>query len=249
MSLASENFLQNSEDTYPSVNGTQYYLSLQVGTDYDLKESIFRNFGQLIGPYSDITLQHSWTSGAGFTIAIAWIDPVNVIAASYDIEIPGTSYIGSHKPELKVPLRPGVWKVKLMLNWKVVAETSFLVVPLTTFQNKPISLQQALLTNNGPKGLYIDKDFKDFSKVLQVNQSVLIQKESKLNSKKIGQSLNRWVDTLTDKFWEFKNICTSSTNSLGCSNLDICEKTVWSSKCNDPKSEIHGVDPITGTLV
>jgi hypothetical protein len=40
----------------------------------------------------------------------------------------------------------------------------------------------------------------------------------------------------------------AAETSIGCLDLDICEKTLWSSKSEDPKSEIHGVDLKTGYL-
>jgi hypothetical protein len=66
---------------------------------------------------------------------------------------------------MRLPLRPGVWKVKLMFKWEVVAETAFLVTPLTTFQHKTVSLQHVIASHNGPGGFYIGKDFHDFNKV------------------------------------------------------------------------------------
>jgi hypothetical protein len=173
---------------------------------------------------------------------------MEVIAASYDIEIPGTNHIGSHKPELRLPLRPGVWKVKLMFKWEVVAETAFLVTPLTTFQHKTVSLQHVIASHNGPSGFYIGKDFHDFNKVLGVNKTLKIQNEANANGRKTGDSLDQWVDSLSKGFWEFLKICITAETSIGCLDLDICEKTLWSSKSEDPKSEIHGVDLKTGYL-
>ena len=111
-----------------------HLFCFQVGSEFDPKELIFRNYGRLLGPYDDITLRHVWGAGKEFTVSMAWIDPANIIAASYDVKIPGSSYVGSHKPVLNRPLRPGVWTVKLMFNMAVVAETQFLVTPLTVYQ-------------------------------------------------------------------------------------------------------------------
>jgi len=173
---------------------------------------------------------------------------MEVIAASYDIEIPGTNHIGSHKPELRLPLRPGVWKVKLMFKWEVVAEAAFLVTPLTTFQHKAVSLQHVIASHNGPGDFYIGKDFHGFNKVLGVNKTLKIQNEANANGRKTGDSLDQWVDSLSKGFWELLKICITAKTSIGCLDLDICEKTLWSSKSEDPKSEIHGIDLKTGYL-
>lgn len=79
-------------------------------------------------------MRHVWDLGKEFTVSMAWVDPANIIAASYDIKIPGSVFTGSHKPALNRPLRPGVWTVKLMYNMALVAETQFLIIPLTHYQ-------------------------------------------------------------------------------------------------------------------
>ena len=110
------------------------FVFYQVGSGFDPKELIFRNFGKLLGPYDDICLRHVWHHGDECTVSMAWIDPTNVIAASYDIQIPANNHVGQHKPQLSKPIRPGVWSLKIMTNLKVFAETRFLVTPLTFFQ-------------------------------------------------------------------------------------------------------------------
>ena len=100
-----------------------------------MKEQIFRNYGGLLGPHDDITLRHQWgSSGKEITVSVAWVDPANIIAASYDIKIPMNVHIGSQKPNLNKPFRPGVWAVKMMYNMVLVAEVQFLITPLTFMQ-------------------------------------------------------------------------------------------------------------------
>ncbi|XP_069125008.1 xylosyltransferase 1-like [Argopecten irradians] len=225
-------------------------VSLEVGTDFDLKELIFRNYAQLLGPYSDLALRHVWGQGSEVTVSIAWIDSANVVAASYEVTVPSTSveYIGNHKPQLSVPLRPGVWTVKLMHRWTVLAETKFLVVPLTMMNGQPINPVEAELSHGGPKEFYASKDFSEFRNVLKINASDAFLNEAILNSKKTGAALESWIDHLTEKFWSIQSSCSVNADDH-CPQLDLCDTTSWSSRSPDPKSEIRAIDENTGLLV
>lgn len=222
---------------------------MQVGTDFDPKELIFRNYGRLVGPYSNLALRHVWGPGPiAFVISVSWIDPANVIAASYDVNVPKATFIGSHKPQLKTPLRPGVWQVKLMYKYEVVAETSFLVVPLTIYRGRLISSSEAFLSHNGPDGLYAGKDFAEFKDVLQVNSSEEALKVAKSNGRKFGKALDDWVDKLTTEFWGYQTLCAMEDITKICPEVDLCKDTTWSSRSPDPKSEIRGLNKTSGLL-
>ncbi|XP_021352699.1 xylosyltransferase 1-like [Mizuhopecten yessoensis] len=224
-------------------------ISLEVGTDFDLKELIFRNYAQLLGPYSDLVLRHVWGQGMEFTVSVAWIDPANVIAASYEVTVPKSSieYIGNHKPQLSVPLRPGVWTVKLMHHWTVLAETKFLVIPLIMMNGQPINPVESELSHGGPQEFYASKDFSEFRNVLKINASDAFINDALFNSKKTGAALESWIDLLTQKFWSIQSTC--SVNAEHCPQIDLCDTTSWSSRSPDPKSEIRGIDERTGLLV
>lgn len=79
-----------------------------------------------------------WGKGPNVTVTVIWVDPVNVIAATYDILIESTAEFTHYKPPLNLPLRPGVWTVKILHHWVPVAETKFLVAPLTFSNRQPI---------------------------------------------------------------------------------------------------------------
>lgn len=79
-----------------------------------------------------------WGKGPNVTVTIVWVDPVNVIAATYDILIESTAEFTHYKPPLNLPLRPGVWTVKILHHWVPVAESKFLVTPLTFSNRQPI---------------------------------------------------------------------------------------------------------------
>lgn len=81
-----------------------------------------------------------WGKGPNVTVTVIWVDPVNVIAATYDILIESTAEFTHYKPPLNLPLRPGVWTVRILHHWVPVAETKFLVAPLTFSNRQPIKL-------------------------------------------------------------------------------------------------------------
>lgn len=218
---------------------------LQVGTDFDLKELIFRNYGQIIGPYSDLVLRHEWGPGQEFTVSVAWIDPANVIAASYEVTIPDSGKVGNHKPQLTSPLRPGVWMVKLMYKWEVTIEMKFLVVPLSFINHTPISQNDAFYSHKGPEAFYSSRDFSELSDYLQVNSTVMHIEAAHERSKYTGHLLDNWIDDLVGLFWSTEGVCAVD-NSI-C-DLGECRSNLWSSRSPDPKSEIHGVDQETGFL-
>lgn len=113
-------------------------LFFQVGTDWDAKERLFRNFGGLLGPMDEPVGMQKWGKGPNVTVTVIWVDPVNIIAATYDILIESTAEFTHYKPPLNLPLRPGVWTVKILHHWVPVAETKFLVAPLTFSNRQPI---------------------------------------------------------------------------------------------------------------
>ena len=94
-----------------------------MGTSFDPKEEIFRNYGGLFGPFSDLSLAHSWGAGQQFTTTVVWVDPSDVIAAADNFPVKETEHTELHTPNLNKPLRPGMWKVKLLYLWEVSALT------------------------------------------------------------------------------------------------------------------------------
>lgn len=94
-----------------------------------------------------------WGKGPNVTVTVIWVDPVNIIAATYDILIESTAEFTHYKPPLNLPLRPGVWTVKILHHWVPVAETKFLVAPLTFSNRQPIKpgkCSQCLWGGNTP---------------------------------------------------------------------------------------------------
>ncbi|KAL3876733.1 hypothetical protein ACJMK2_034534 [Sinanodonta woodiana] len=215
--------------------------NLEVGTDVDPKELIFRNYARLMGPYSEVQLRHVWGKGPDFSVTVAWIDPTGVIAAIQDVSIPTQTHIGYSKPQLKTPLRPGVWTTKLLYKLEVVAETQFLVLPLAVLHGQPLRPSQAHMIHNGPNGLYASRDFKEFQDKLNVSVSENQNQKAKavINGMKTGESLSDWIDELSAKFWDVQESCSKQDIEETCPLLNVCTMSHWSSMYPDPKSEME----------
>lgn len=129
--------------SYPILSLTLFLSFLllphfQIGTEWDAKERMFRNFGGLMGPMDETVGMQKWTKGPNVTVTVVWIDPTNVIAATYDILIDASAEFTHYRPPLNQPLRPGVWSVRILHHWSPVAEMRFLIAPLAFNKHQPI---------------------------------------------------------------------------------------------------------------
>ncbi|KAM9209081.1 xylosyltransferase 1 [Dugong dugon] len=214
----------------------------EVGTDWDAKERLFRNFGGLLGPMDELVGMQKWGKGPNVTVTVIWVDPVNIIAATYDILIESTAEFTHYKPPLNLPLRPGVWTVKILHHWVPVAETKFLVAPLTFSNRQPIKPEEALKLHNGPlHGAYMEQNFQSLNPVLSLPINPAQVEQARRHAASTGAVLEGWLDSLVGSMWTAMDICT--TGSTACPVMQACSQTAWSSFSPDPKSELGAVKP------
>ncbi|XP_069876373.1 xylosyltransferase 1-like [Dipodomys merriami] len=214
----------------------------EVGTDWDAKERLFRNFGGLLGPMDEPVGMQRWGKGPNVTVTIVWVDPVNIIAATYDILIESTAEFTHYKPPLNLPLRPGVWTVKILHHWVPVAETKFLVAPLTFSNRQPIKPEEALKLHNGPpRSAYMEQSFQSLNPVLGLPVSPAQVEQARRNAASTGAALEGWLDALVGAMWTAMEVCSVSPSA--CPTVPACSQTAWSSFSPDPKSELGAVKP------
>ncbi|OQR69109.1 xylosyltransferase oxt-like [Tropilaelaps mercedesae] len=101
---------------------------IEVSSDFDVKELLFRNFPGILGPQSDPGVLHEWDRGPASSITFVWIDPAQVVAGSYEVKVNTGEQVQHHKPPLRKPLRPGIWTLKLFKNWVLMGETNFVEI-------------------------------------------------------------------------------------------------------------------------
>lgn len=90
-----------------------------------------------MGPLDEPVAVQKWARGPNLTATIVWIDPAQVVAASYDISVDVEAEFTQYKPPLQRPLRPGAWTVRVLKLWERVAEAHFLVMPLAFKGKEP----------------------------------------------------------------------------------------------------------------
>ncbi|KAM9457238.1 xylosyltransferase 1 [Clarias gariepinus] len=226
-----------------SSNRLQY---AEIGTDWDAKERIFRNFGNLMGPLDELVGMQKWAKGSNVTVTVVWIDPTNVIAATYDVLIDSTAEYTHYRPPLNTPLRPGMWTVRVLHHWNPVAETRFLITPLTHHKHLPIRQDDALKVHNGPpKNSYMDQSFHGLNPILNIPVRLREVEEAERNAGLTGMRLERWVDGLVGEVWAAADVCSATPS--GCPVLQSCRDTAWSSLSPDPKSQL-GPPKSNGTI-
>uniref|UniRef100_A0A8C7Z2G1 Xylosyltransferase 2 n=1 Tax=Oryzias sinensis TaxID=183150 RepID=A0A8C7Z2G1_9TELE len=211
--------------------------NLEVGTEWDPKERIFRNFGGVIGPLDEPLAVQKWARGQNLTATIVWIDPALVVAASYDINVDADAEYTHYKPPLQHPLRPGKWTVQLLKQWQRVAKVNFLVMPLTFNNKEPLRREEDSWFHSGPPGnVYLDHSLQQLSSVLKLPPQEPAMQAALRNAQLVGQPLQEWVDREVGGFWVIGSMCSAQTSS--CPALGSCSKTTWSSYSPDPKSEL-----------
>ncbi|XP_069050561.1 xylosyltransferase 2 [Lepisosteus oculatus] len=215
--------------------------NLEVGTDWDPKERIFRNFGGVLGPMDEPVAVQKWARGPNLTATIVWIDPANVVATSYDISVDVEAEFTQYKPPLQRPLRPGVWTLRVLRLWEPVAEAQFLVTPLAFKGRKPLRKDEDHWVNAGPAdNMYMEQSFQQLHQVLKLPKGESAMERAQRNAQLVGKALEDWVDDSIGAFWVTGDICAAFSSSP-CASLPPCPKSSWSSLSPDPKSELGPV--------
>jgi protein xylosyltransferase len=209
---------------------------------------MFRNFGCILSPFTEVSAMHKWTAGpTNFSATFVWIDPASVVAGSYEVKIETgdvdtSSLILHHKPSFRRPLRPGAWRLLLMYSWEIVAETRFLVTPLLFNNGKEVGAEQASFLHDGPAPRYVDHNFTAIENFLGLRQKQASQMRlASTNSRRFGKDLRQWMENLVSEFWTIQEICFLREHDKPCpsAQIEACSDSPWSSYFPDPKSEIQ----------
>eukprot|EP00066_Takifugu_rubripes_P009739 XP_003976980.2 PREDICTED: xylosyltransferase 1-like [Takifugu rubripes] len=211
---------------------------IQVGTDWDPKERIFRNWGGLVGPEDEPVAVQRWSrSQSNLTATIVWIDPTNVIAATYDILVDTSTEVTHYRPPLTLPLRPGVWTLRVLHHWNPLGQTSFVVAPVELHRQQPLQQEDALRLHGGPaRNSYMEQSFHGLNPVLRLPVSLGAVEEAEANAGLTGAPLRRWLHGLLEGHWSAADVCSMGPSA--CPVMQRCRLTAWSSASPDPKSEL-----------
>uniref|UniRef100_T1INJ3 protein xylosyltransferase n=1 Tax=Strigamia maritima TaxID=126957 RepID=T1INJ3_STRMM len=244
---------------FKPVGPTSRLKDLQVGTDYDQKEQLFRNFARILGPLSELYVMHKWGPGNAFYATFAWVDPTNTVVTTYEAKILAGVQVDFHKPPLQRPLRPGVWTVKLLYTWQVVAETKFLVTPTSFMNGLEIGhehVRKKRFVHSGPIETQKNENFTGVERLLGLSKTkASLLRQANSNAQRYAKDLLDWIDNLTSQFYVVQETCHVGDEFIdgysGCANVKIeaCHSSRWSSRSPDPKTEIGGIDEKTGRLM
>ena len=106
---------------------------MQVGTIYDTKEEIFRNYPGFFGPRSTgLTLQYIWNEGTEGNVTFSWVDPSGKTISVLQKRIRSETVTGVYtlKTNSTSPLQTGIWNILVHSDSKGIAEVQFLVIPI-----------------------------------------------------------------------------------------------------------------------
>lgn len=234
-----------------STNLSHRLKYLSVNTDYDQKEQTFRNYAQIIGPYSEPTLAYTFASSPNAksaNITFLWIDSAGRLAEVNEAYV-DDSYIVNHiVPSLKQPLLPGIWTVKL-IHKEQIAEVKFLITPLYYLSRNEVSQKQIVFLHSGSE--VKDYDTTQWDKFLPTNYDrENFEALAESNAKRFGPDLLEWIDNLTGKFYQVGHICVVGDNYTDVCGIKVqqCKDTSWSTYAWDPKSYIGDVNETTGSF-
>ncbi|CAH0761189.1 unnamed protein product [Diatraea saccharalis] len=249
-----KHFEQNLENRY--VDNVKIF---RVSSDYDQKEITFRNYANILGPLSEPNLLYQFSPDIDRkddNLTVIWLDPAGLIADVNILHVDENNLTNFIKPNIKIPLLPGIWKVGLFERTNLVAITKFLITPLEYFSGKKTTRQEVSIIHSGSQNSY-----KKYSHVKLVNflpnaeESLLLQKLAHANIKRINNDLREWIDNLTSGFYTILGSCVSALNDnikskIKCGNYEFeyCSSTIWSSLSPDPKGTVGKLNEMTGRL-
>ncbi len=200
----------------------------QIGSEWDGKESIFRNYPGILGPWDHPVAALRLVAGQLTTINIIWDDPLKERIATFSMKLEAAWTVTYHKPKLELPIRPGIWGVHLELpDGTLLMKTQFLVVPMTHHNGVQLDNPQTI---NAKQTAQPDKvvSQEEYDKWLE-------------NVNKSGLELDEWMDELVKDYWTIDNYCRMDMSQSGgdqCSWIQDCFTTSFSTFAPDPKTEL-----------
>lgn len=212
---------------------------LEVSTDFDQKEQISRNFAKILGPHSEpVVVLHLSASDSETTVTynltVVWINPTGKIADISDLHIEDTNAMTIHfgKTNMKQPLLPGQWVAKIIHRKSILAQCTFVVVPLSTATHSTHN-DELIQTD-----FYAGSNWNVFA-----SSSVDIaslERQAMADSRRVGLDLTDWIDGLVGRFFVIKSVCiVDEVKKIIFDELPVCRQTNWSSMAPDPKSDIY----------
>ena len=244
-----EVFVKSNMDIMEQETITFRNGEFHVGSDFDLKELVFRNVLNAMNEDSKPVFVYSFAEAnekleEEFMMKVAWTDPAGNVAYITENFISNKSINKENiKLELKTPLMSGIWTIYVInqQNNQILGRLPFLVFPTkNTVDHKSVSYQE----NHA--------DYETISKLLKQTQTDRDVRYLKVNQKFSEiDSIESWKKLLANEFYSLISMCHSiidneemkdNHENLSNHNIPHCKDTIWSSLSPDPKSSISTFD-------
>ena len=224
---------------------------LAVGTDFDPKEILFRNFFSAIGPLSKPVLTYDFVQTFGdrnASATVIWKDPVGRVAHVDNIGSLNNSDIREAVHlKAKGHFLPGIWSVIFMVEESgsgetVSAKIPFLVTPL-------LPVNEELAEPGRLRSLHTRKKYAASPEAFDVdvdedNDVDHLSRQADLNAEKVGDELKLWILELATSFYNVEAVCwhvgsaiEEDTADPKLALLPKCGESEWSNFFPDRKSE------------
>ena len=206
---------------------------LQIGSAWDGKESIFRNYGGILGIYDEPAVAIRMKIGRMCRVEVFWVNPLGMVEQKNDLKLEASATVAHQKLNLELPIMPGKWTLRLISSSTLFVEQQFVVFPVMFDKDKPLA--DPTLVNG--KHVTVLKAGMDPQKYM----------EWRINVLKKGVDLQEWLDKLVSEVWSLKSTCAyfgTHGNDGSCRTLQSCETSHWSGYYPDTKSELGPVNAV-----
>lgn len=236
-----------NEKSSNSCNLAKRIDAIDVSTDFDPKEQIYRNFAKIIGPTSAEPVlvfklnKIKIDNQTNYNVTILWINPTGQLVDVTESNIDDSSTeIVTHyaKLDYKHTMTPGEWSVKIIYKENIIGVCKFLVTPLEIITKEKITEEKSKEVNLGTisNQTILETPWQKY--LLSQSEKNYLLKNSILNSKLINEELQDWIDTLVKKYYQVKDTCLIQSEKVLTNFYKNCKDTNWSSFSPDPKSDI-----------
>lgn len=192
----------------------QVLQGLSVGTNFDPKELLFRNYLRVIGQKSAPSLRYQVGPGpTPVSLRFGWFDPLGQLQAVHELAINTTETVENIAPDLRRPLLPGCWTLVATSQSKLIHSHSFLVLP-------------------GPEWIEPVK-YSPVDDVIML--SLFVPKDSRLAMEEGLMALRSgdqvgWLTRHVPRFYQISSSCAVEASLVsGPGGIKDCSDTDWSS--------------------
>lgn len=208
------NLLDGTLDENKLVSSKPKIVSVSVGTDYDPKERVFRNFLRNYGSRSEMSLRVEFEPGQEKErIEFGWFNPLGLLTAVTHAKTNESHGLENVIPNLDKPLLPGVWTVVGVNRARLISSNQFLILP------------GAELNQATPD---MDPIQSHLSQYYKMDPEKTISVKNDLNTLNL-ESMDAWMQKYSAGFYKVEHVCSLQSGA----GFEPCGETSWSSRKQD----------------